>query len=218
MLKKLLLAAGLWAASFQAWGHSVWIEPGQDGQLIIRFAEPDGKFEKSPGHLDEIETPAAWKTGDKGPVRLEVQKKADHFLIVGSKISDAVQIETQFGVLAAPGKPGRLPHFYARWQPRGAGGAAPALQLDLVPTGKPGEFRVYFRGKPMPEAKATLRTPDEKEQALTADGDGVLRFSASGAGLYMLSLAHHREALPGFSRGQAYDVTSHNASVTWVEP
>ena len=38
-------------AATTARAHSVWIEP-EGGQLVIRFAEPDGKLEKSPGHLD----------------------------------------------------------------------------------------------------------------------------------------------------------------------
>lgn len=25
--------------------HSVWIEPGPDGVLVLRFAEPDGRIE-----------------------------------------------------------------------------------------------------------------------------------------------------------------------------
>ena len=120
--------------------------------------------------------------------------------------------------MAAPGKPGRLPHFYARWQPVGAGAATPSLTLDLVPADKAGEVRVLFRGKPLPGVKAVLRTPDEKEQELTADGEGVLRFSSARSGLHLLSIARHRETLGGFTGGRAYDLTSHNASLAWRQP
>lgn len=216
LAKLVFMLAIVLCGALSTGAHSVWIEPGKDGQLIIRFAEPDGKFEKSPGHLDSLETPVAWRTGEM-PERFEVRKKTDHFLIVGSKATDAVQIETRFAALSAPGKPGRLPNFYARWTPRFTE-AKPAILLDLVPTGNPGEAKVYFRGKPLSEIKATFRAPDEKEQVLTADREGLIRFTPAQPGQHMLSIAHHRETLPGFAGGVAYDLTSHNAALTWVEP
>lgn len=196
--------------------HSVWIEPDAGGHLIIRFAEPDGRIEKSPGHLDELTPPLAWHIGDSNaPVALEVQKRTNHFLIVSAAITNAVQIETSYQVMITPGKPGRKPNFYARWQPAGAGAATPALTLDLVPTRKSGEVRAYFREQPLAGVKATLRTPDDNEQELTADAEGVLRFTSKQAGLHLLTIARHRETLPGFHAGLAYGVTSHNASLSW---
>jgi hypothetical protein len=197
-------------------GHSVWIEPASNNQLIIRLAEPDGKFEKSPGHLDELTLPAAWTSGDKSPTAKEVQKKSDHFLIIDANATAATQIETRFQVMATPGKPGRLPFFYARWAPDWTA-AQPALILDIVPTDKAGEARVFFRGKPLAGIKATLRTPDEKEQALVADQEGILRFDSKQSGQHLLTVAHHREALPGFAGGRTYDLTSHNAALTWIQ-
>jgi hypothetical protein len=29
---------------------------------------------------------------------------------------------------------------------------------------------------------------------------------------------HHRESVPGFSGGRAYDQLSHNAALSWVQP
>ena len=53
----LLTVAGLaMLAANHLRAHSVWIEPA-DGKLVIRFAEPDGKFERSPGHLDNLSAP-----------------------------------------------------------------------------------------------------------------------------------------------------------------
>lgn len=199
--------------------HSVWIEPDAGGRLVVRFAEPDGKLEKSPGHLDELTLPRAWQAGaSNAPMALTVEKQRDHFALGHVTASAAVQIETEFQVIAAPGRPGRRPHFYARWHPAGAGAAAPALTLDLVPTGQAGEVRVVFRGKPLGGVRATLRPPDGKEQELTADGEGFLRFASPQAGQHLLSVAHHRETLGGFAGGRAYDLTSHNAALTWRQP
>lgn len=220
MLKPaLFLFACVSATVFHCAAHSVWIEPASDGKLILRFAEPDGKYEKSPGHLDELTAPVAWKPGaSNAPTALVVEKKADHFTLGGESATTSLQVETDFQILAAPGKPGRLPHFYARWQPAAPEAATPALTLDLVPTGKAGEVRVYFRGKPLPGVKATFRTPDEKEQELTADGEGLIHYASTQSGLHLLSIARHRETLGGFAGGRAYDLTSHNASLAWQQP
>ena len=77
---------------------------------------------------------------------------------------------------------------------------------------------MYFRGKPLGGIKATLRTPDEKEQELTADAEGFLRFKSNQSGQHLLSIAHHREPLAGFHGGRAYEQTSHNCSLTWQQP
>lgn len=196
--------------------HSVWIEPDASGNLVVRFAEPDGKLEKSPGHLDSLTLPVAVKTGPtNNPVALDTAKQKDHFSMAGASITDSVQVETAFIIMSRAGAPGRKPNFYARWQPEGSWVATPALTLDLLPTGKPGEVRLMFRGQPVPAKKATLRTPDEKEQELTTDDQGYLHFTPVQSGQYLLTVAHHRENLVGFHGGKAYEQNSHNASLTW---
>lgn len=195
-----------------ALAHSVWIEPA-DGKLLVRFAEPDGSLEKSPGYLDSLTAPIAFVLVTNAPASVEAPKKPDHFLLVGSWPTNTACVETSFTV-----RGGRKPYFYARWQPAGAGAATPLLTFDLVPTGKPGEVRAYFRGQPLGGIKATLRTPDEKESEITADGEGFLRFEPNQSGQYLLTIAHYREPLAGFHSGVAYKETSHNCSLTWFQP
>ena len=91
------------------------------------------------------------------------------------------------------------------------------LTLDLVPTGKSGQVRAYFRGKPLGEIKATLRTPEGKEEEVVADSEGLLRFQAKQAGQYLLTIAHHREPLGGFYLGRSYEQTSHNTALSWQQ-
>ncbi|MEO8427313.1 MAG: hypothetical protein ABI651_09405 [Verrucomicrobiota bacterium] len=195
-----------------ALAHSVWIEPS-NGQLVIRFAEPDGKFEKSPGYLDSLSAPIAVILVTNAPASVETLKKADHFLLVGASPTNAACAETSFTVRA-----GRKPNFYARWQPAGAVAATLLLTFDLVPTAKAGEVRAYFRGKPLGDIKATLRTPEEKELEITADGEGFLRFEPKQPGQYLLTIAHHREPLAGFHGGRPYEQTSHNVALSWRQP
>ncbi|MBN8246632.1 MAG: hypothetical protein J0L84_04230 [Verrucomicrobia bacterium] len=201
--------------------HSVWIEPGPDGVLVVRFAEPDGKLEKSPGHLDSLIVPVAWISGPESGATnraVSVSKQSDHFLLTGSAVTGSAQAETAFIVMGNAGPTARRPHFYARWQPAGGGAGKPSLNLDIVPTADPGRVQVCFRGRPVPGVKATLRTPDEKESEWVADGEGFLTFPVSQSGLYLVTVARHRETAGGFAGGKEYGLTSHNASLTWKQP
>jgi hypothetical protein len=194
-----------------AHAHSIWIE-SKDGKLVIHFAEPGSELEKSPGYLDSLTSPVAFIFVTSAPIAVEAAKKTDYFLLVNASPTNTACAESSFTV-----RGGRKPIFYARWQPSGTGAGTPLLTLDLVPTGKAGEARVYFRGKPLGNVTATLRTPDEKEQEVTADAEGLLRFSSNQSGLHLLTIAHYREptALAGFHEGVAYQETSHNCALTW---
>lgn len=213
MLRQRLLTLTLAiCAATAARAHTVWIEPLND-QLVIRFAEPGNELETSPGHLDSLSAPIAFVVVTNAPAAIEAPKKSDHFLLAGASPTYATCVETIFTV-----RGGRKPYFYARWQPAGAGEAKPLLTLDLVPTGKDGEVRAYFRGHPLAGIKATLRTPDEKEQELTSDAEGFIRFASNQSGQHLLTIAHHREPLAGFHIGRSYEQTSHNAALTWRQP
>ena len=198
--------------AIHARAHTVWIEPMAD-KLVVRFAEPGNDLETSPGHLDALSAPVAFILVTNAPMGIETPKRSDHFLVAGAAATNVACLETIFTV-----RGGRKPHFYARWQPAGAGEAKPLLTLDLVPTGKPGEVRVWFRAKPLGGVCATLRTPDEKEEELKADAEGFLRFATEKPGQYLLTIAHHREPLAGFHSGRAYEQTSHTAALTWTQP
>jgi len=208
----LTLFALTFGAVVTARAHSVWIERNTNDQLVVCFAEPGTALETSPGQLDNLSTPVAFMLVTNKPVAVEAPKKAEDFLLVGASHTNVACAETSFTV-----RGGRKPNFYARWQPAEAGAAAPLLTLDLVPTGKSGEVRAYFRGKALGGIKALLRAPDESETELTADAEGLIRFTATQSGHYLMTIAHHREPLAGFHRGVAYAETSHNCSLFWEQ-
>jgi hypothetical protein len=199
-------------------GHSIWIEPSDDGQLVVRFSEPGEEYETSPGHLDGVSPPVAFAFGTNGsPQTIDAPRKTDHFLLPNLSPTHAACLEAPYAVMTTPGRPGRKPIFYARWQPDIDTAADPALTLDLVPTGKPGEVRVYFRGQPLADITATLHGPDGKNREIVADAEGYLRFTADQSGLHHLSIGRHRETQGGFHGGLAYELTSHNAALTWIQ-
>lgn len=197
--------------------HSVYIEPNESGDLVIRFAEFGDDYETSPGHLDSLENMSAWKREADEPKVLEVTKKSDHFAVTGAKVSDSLQAETGFPAMTSGSGPGRKPYFYARWRSSETEVGVPSAVLDLVPTGKPGVVRAYFRGKPLAGVDATLFTPEANDQELKTDDEGYLRFDAPDEkGLFMLKIGRHREERVGFSKGTEYGLVSHNSVITWV--
>ncbi len=218
MAAKTIFTLGLvvCATATQLLAHSVWIEPGEDKQPVIRFAEPSGNLERSPGHLDSLTVPMAFQTAPAStnvPTALNVSKQKDHYAITGVSGTNIIGVETSFTVRA-----GRKPSFYARWQPAGAGEGKPLLTLDLVPTGKPGEARLYLRGEPRGGVKVTLMTPTGDEKEFTTDAEGYVRVPATESGLYLLTVAHQREPIAGVHLGVAYKETSHNCALSWEQP
>lgn len=212
-----ILAACLMAPAAPA--HSVWVEPGPEGTLVVRFGELDGDVEKSPGHLDSLETPNAAVlplAADSKP--LESLKKSDHYTLGDAKPDRTVIAEAAFPVMGAEGKPARRPFFYSRWLPAGGDKVAgqPSLTLDIVPTGTPGEMRVYFRSKPLVGAKAQLNAPNGSHTPLKTDEQGVVKFTTDEPGRWVLTVPGYSEELSGFAGGKPYAIASHNASLTWL--
>ncbi len=198
--------------------HSLWIEPLPDGGLGVRFAEWGDEYEKSPGHLDSFTQVSGWAADAEGkPVVVETSKKSDHFLLGDAKADKPIQAQAYFTVRQMdPKKPARGPVFYARWQPAGAGAGTPGATLDIVPTGKAGEARVYFRGKPLGGVKLSLQSPGNSEKELTADAEGLVKVEdVSKKGLYQLAVARYSEDLPGFFNGMPYAILSHSSSLCW---
>lgn len=247
MRRTILSLALLAATPFVALAHEIWIEDTPEGQLVVRFAEYGDEYEKSPGALDSVTLPFAWTPGvadEKAPegkpdaasgapsgearaIRagrvesFDVKKAKDGFFLEKAQPAQPVQVETGFTVMGKAGdpeKPARKPYFYARWQPVGSAPATPGLNFDIVPTGKQGEACVYFRGKPLAGVKVKLYPPAEAEQELTSDEAGIVRFSSTKPGLYLLSAGRQRETIPGFFGGKPFDVTSHNCSLSWRQP
>lgn len=211
-LLALLSASVVAFSSHSLLAHTVWLEQ-KDGQLVVRFAEPGNKFETSPGYLDSLAPLNAFILVTNAPTVVEAPKKSDHFLLVGASPTNVACVETVFTV-----RGGRKPYFYARWQSNLSNAATPMLNLDLVPTGKAGEVRAWFRGNPLGGAKAILYTPDEKETEIMADADGFLHVETKRPGQYRLAIAHYREPLAGFFNGQSYKETSHNSALSWTQP
>jgi hypothetical protein len=218
----LLAFAGLLAAAPQASAHSVWLETTADHQVVIRFAEPGDAFEKSPGLLDQLAQPHAWKAGEEGKsVAFTVEKRADHFAVLGATPTEAVFAESAWPVFRSEKVPhGAKTSYYLRWLPASALARAgsPAFALDLLPTGEPGVFRLQFRGQPLANQKVQIVTPGAKETEIVSDAAGLVRVPVTKSGQYLLGASHREPDVAGFSFGQSYGRVGHNITVVWSQP
>lgn len=222
-LTSFFAALALGALAPLATAHEVWIEDTPEGGLAIRFAEWGDDYETSPGHLDSLSIPEAWSQAKDGTLTpLKLTKGKDGFPLEGVTKTDSVQAETIFNVIGGnpQGKgdqagPSRRPFFYARWHVAGKEAAKPTTNFDLVPTGKPGEVCLYFRGKPLPDIEVFAHLPEGKEATLKTDKDGLVTVPVDKPGIYMLHCKRYREQINGFSGGKPYTAVSHNCTVTW---
>ncbi|MCB1097195.1 MAG: hypothetical protein KDN22_16600 [Verrucomicrobiae bacterium] len=215
-----ILAAGLLLLQSSSFAHLVWLEPTTDGGLIIRFGEYGEEPETSPGHLDSLGQPVAWAISSEGSHEsLATKCVSDGYSVTGTSENNPAQAQTAFPVMGATDeKPGRRPIFYARWcvhSPEEGRSIKPAADLDIVPTGKPGEFQVCFRGNAVPSITVEAHYPLGNSETFTTDDTGKVTVPLDNPGLYLLSCRHHREATSGYASGVKYDTLSHNATVAW---
>ena len=219
MIRSLIALAVFNLLSQAVSAHSLWIEELPDhAGLGVRFAQWGDEYEVSPGHLDSFSQVSGWTLDDKGqPQILAVVKKKDHFFLGKVEVGRPAFAQAHFTVRKLhEDKPARAPIFYCRWQPEGAGAGTPAMTMDIVPTGKPGEARVYFRGKPLGGVELLFFSPKVSDQKLQADAEGYVRApDISKSGQYLLAVARYSEKLPGFFNGVPFGITSHSASLYW---
>ncbi|TDU81110.1 hypothetical protein EI77_00412 [Prosthecobacter fusiformis] len=214
----LVVSLTAWLPS-AAFAHSVWIENLPGDQLCVRFAEWGEDFEVSPGHLDSFALVSGFTLNAEGkPEIFDVVKKQDQFFLGKASAAKPAFAQAHFEVRKLhEDKPARAPIFYSRWQPEGAGEGKPTMTLDIVPTGQPGEARVFFRGKPLGGIEVGLHAPKGDEQKLVTDAEGLVRVAdLSKPGPYLLTVARYSEELPGFFNGVPFAISSHSASLYWT--
>ena len=140
-------------------GHHLWLEADGQGARLY-FGEFDENLrEASPGLLDRFKPlPEAKVVGAAGAQPLKVEKTPSAFVLNGpigagdsivaeqARVTERKQADKVIRTLG---------HLAARWVPDFAE-RAPVLTLDVVPTGKPGAFKVVYDGKPLAKAKLEL--------------------------------------------------------------
>src|ERR1700755_2081391 len=136
--------------------HFLWLEPETDGARVYYGEFEENLREASPGLLDRpTPLPEARMVASSGATPLKVEKSPTSFVVTGKRgPGDSIVVEqvrvherTQGGkgprILGRPSAR-YVPAFSER---------APLLPLDIVPAGKPGAIKVFYKDKPLAKAK-----------------------------------------------------------------
>jgi len=93
-----------------------------------------------------------------------------------------------------------LGHLSARYVPDFSE-RKPPLALDIVPAGKPGAIKVFYKGQPLPKAKLELISESGWKRELKTDAQGALVVALPRRGNYVIEVEHlDTTGAPGAAR------------------
>lgn len=182
--------------------HSIWVEREGDGARIY-FGEFDENLrEGSPGLLDRLKPEAKVAGSDKA---LKLDKQATFVVVAGPLAKDDSIVAENVAITERRGdKPTKVLNRL------GARTVAdfkelPAVNtLDIVPAGKPGQFKVFYQGKPLAKAKAELIAESGWKREFKTDEQGLFEATLPWRGGYVIEV-QHIDATPGKLGEEAYD-------------
>lgn len=193
-MKKTLFLSLLLAFGTAAQAHQIWVE--QTGErAVVRFGEfGENLREVSPGLLDKFGQVRAILLNGKGEQPVDAVKGADGYSLpfraaAGESI---VAEDAAYPLYTTKQGDKQLANWYrpAARLVTGHAALAPKLLLDLVPTGEPGKFKVFFRGQPLPKAKVALVTQSGWAKEAHSDEQGAVAFDLPWKGTYVAEVAH----------------------------
>ncbi|MDB5877022.1 MAG: cobalt transporter substrate-binding protein [Variovorax sp.] len=208
--------------------HQIWLEQPAGPSAVLNFGEfGENLRETSPGLLDKFGQPRATLVSAKGEQPLEVTKTPTGFaLSAKAGQGDSIVAEDAHYPLyktKQADKEGMGAYHPAARYVTGFAAQQPKLALDIVPTGKAGEFKVFFKGEPLPKAKVGVAVQSGWEKKAESDAQGIVRFDFPWQGNYVIETMH-ADRTPGerpalVAKGAAastekYDSVSYVTSLT----
>ena len=221
-LIRIAAAAALWLSTMAAASaHHLWLEiDGQNARIYFgEFGE--NLREASPGLLDKFGQVRAIRLDGKGEQPVDAVKGKDGYTLPFRAETGESLLAEDAAYPLYTGKQGdkSVTNWYrpAARLVTGSAALAPKLQLDLVPAGEPGKFKVFFRGQPLPKAKVSMTTQSGWAKEAHSDEQGVVSFDLPWKGQYVAEVAH-KDATAGERTGpkgaEKYDSVSYVTSLT----
>ena len=187
-LLKTLLATSLLAVAGSALAHAVWLERDAKGVNLYYGEYDEAKREPSPGRLDDVGAPHVFV--NDSPVVGQKGANAWRYA-AASKVA-----EVRAEVLENPVRDWRKqgigivkPLFYARYA-ESANAQKPVAELDMVPTGKSGEFQLFLKGQALPGIKVVIVAPNGWMREAKTNADGRIEAEMPWRGVYVLEATH----------------------------
>lgn len=190
---RIVIAALLWLSlAGAASAHALWLEPDAGGYQLYFGEFGDNLREGSPGLLDRFEPlPAAKAFGASGDTALKVEKKPTSFQFTGAPDSTGSVVAEQARVTERK-QNDKVTRTLGRYSARYVTDFSerkPLIPLDIVPTGKPGSFKVFYDGKPLPKAKAEVVTEFGWTKELKTDEAGAIDVELPWKGAYAVEVS-----------------------------
>ena len=217
----LILAFGASAAQ----AHHIWIEQPAGANAVVRFGEfGENLRETSPGLLDNFGKPTALRISAQGQQPLTAIKTATGFALSGKAAAgeSIVAEDARYPLYTVKqgDKEGKGWYHPAARYLTSTDEQAPSLTFDVVPTGKAGEFKVVFKGQPLPKTKVSATVQAGWSKEAHSDAQGLVSFDMPWKGTYVIE-ASHNDRTPGERVGDAgpekYDTVNYVMSVTLVK-
>jgi len=189
-----LLTIGL-ALSTTATAHEIWIEP-QDNELRAYYGYLDRNLrEVTPGRLDRIIHPQTIRIDASGTAHaLPASVERDHIALALENAltpGESTIIVYDNGPVYVNDGIGTHWIMSARYAATSTDPIAEHLELDIIPTGKPGEFRIVFEGAPLANSMVRLTNESGWSMQRRSDAEGIAQFHAMPwKGLYMVYVRH----------------------------
>lgn len=215
----LIAATGTLFCAVSAHAHHVWIEQDNGGAKFYFGEFHENRREVSPGRLDGFSQPVATLLSANGERVLAMVKKESTFEI-GTRTQRGEALIAQDAHYPVRERKEGGQSLRTAWTPaarwiNGFAALPPRLTLDVVPTGRTGEFRVYFREQPLAGAKVQVTATSGWGRELTTDKGGLVYVELPWKGLYAV-LVRHTETTPGVRDGQPYAAASYGTTTTFV--
>ena len=212
------LAACLAALSSRVQAHQVWIEPTAQGAAQLCFGEFRMNLrEDSPGLFDRLPPPAVLLETKDGVTPVTATKGVESYVLAArpTKGTSLLAQDANYPVRESRdevGVNGRMAWIPAARYVPDLAARTPRLDLDIVPTGSPGEFKVFLGKDAVPKAKVEVIAESGWSRELRTDTDGVLRLSMPWRGRYLL-LTHFNDLTPGERAGKPYDFVTYTTTL-----
>jgi uncharacterized GH25 family protein len=224
---RLAVLALLLVVPAAASAHQIWIEQDKSGAKLYFGEFAENVRESSPGYLDKFPGPTAMHLSGKGEEKLSLSKTAAAFVMPARvrKGESVIAEEANYPVLERKEGEKTTRTF---WTPAARYVAdftaqPPKLTLDIVPTGKPGEVQVVYRGQPMPKAEIGIVAASGWSLDKQTDEQGKVSFPLPWKGSYLVKV-RHVENVSGKRPGRSgqpevkYDAASFATTLSFVTP
>ncbi|ABD08221.1 conserved hypothetical protein [Rhodopseudomonas palustris HaA2] len=221
-MNKLSIAlVALLGAMNSAQAHQIWIEQADGQNAVVRFGEfGDNLREVSPGLLDKFSKPTATLISAKGEQTVDATKTATGFTLpFAAKAGDSIVAQDANYPLYTWKQPDKEVRNWFHPAARlitGFAALPPKLPLDLVPTGKTGEFKLVFKDQPKPKTKVTLTTQSGWAKEAHTDAQGQVSFEMPWKGVYVVEVSY-TDRTPGERAGEKFDAVVYGTTLTFMQ-